>query len=300
MAIQFTRASREKIKLKIGIDGPSGAGKTLGALALATGIAQGGKIAVADTENGSASLYADRYDFDTVQLPPDAQPEQYVEAIDAAQAAGYAVLVIDSLSHAWLSVLAAKDDYDRSSPRSNPWTNWRLFGPRWDALMQHIVQADLHVIATMRSKQAYEQVEKDGKKLVVKLGLQPQVREGAEYEFAVVFSVNQAHRAEATKDRTALFNDWIVDLTDPEIHQSLIGWMNAGTAPPPSRATPDQIARLRELCASEAISVEITETIRAAIRKGLTSERAADWIRRIEARISAGEGSSTNGAVAHA
>ena len=287
MTIRFSRASREQTKLKIGVDGPSGSGKTLGALALAAGIAQGGTIAVADSENGSASLYADRYEFDTVQLASDALPEQYVEAIDAAQAAGYSVLVIDSLSHAWLSVLAAKDDYDRASPRSNSWTNWRLFGPRWDGLMQRILDADIHIIATMRSKQAYEQVEKDGKKQVVKLGLQPQVREGSEYEFAVVFSVNQAHRAEATKDRTALFDEWLVDLTDPEVHQSLIRWMNASERHVPDRAAPDQIARLRELCASDAIPADVSEKVTAAIRKGLTAEKAADWIRRIEAKVAA-------------
>src|SRR5689334_23048552 len=76
VTIQFTKAARHAVKLKIGIDGPSGSGKTLGALALAHGITQGGRIAVADSENGSASLYADRYEFDTVAIP-DANPETY-------------------------------------------------------------------------------------------------------------------------------------------------------------------------------------------------------------------------------
>lgn len=238
MTITFTKATRFATKLKIGIDGPSGSGKTEGALALATGITKGGRIAVADSENGSASLYADRYAFDTVPLT-EANPGAYKAIIDAAAEAGYDALVIDSLSHAWLAVLAAKESHDLANPTSNSWTNWRKFGPQWDDLMQHILRAPLHVIATMRSKQAYEQVEQNGRKSVVKLGLQPQVRDGAEYEFGLVFSVNQAHRAEATKDRTGIFGDALVDLTDAKIHTALVQWMNAGgVAEPVKPVTP--------------------------------------------------------------
>lgn len=55
----------------------------------------------------------------------------------------------------------------------------------------------------------------------------------------------------------------------------------------PDRAAPDQIARLRELCASDAIPPDVSEKVTAAIRKGLTAEKAADWIRRIEAKVAA-------------
>ncbi len=232
---QFTRAARHAVKLKIGIDGPSGSGKTLGALALARGITNGGRIAVADSENDSASLYSDQFEFDRVVIP-DANPETYKAIIDAAVAAGYDALVIDSISHAWLTVLAEKEEYDRRNPKSNQWTNWRLFGPKWDGLIAHILHAPIHVIATMRSKQAYEQVDTGGKKQVVKLGLQPQVRDGAEYEFGIVFSVDQSHQAEATKDRTRLFAGRQVDLTSPALHQELVAWMNAGGEAPPAPA----------------------------------------------------------------
>ncbi len=236
---QFTRAARHAVRLKIGIDGPSGSGKTLGALALAHGITNGGRIAVADSENDSAALYSDRYVFDRVVIP-DAAPETVIAIIDAAVAERYDALVIDSISHAWLTVLAEKEDYDRKNPRTNPWTNWRIFGPRWDTLMKHLLNAPVHIIATMRSKHAYEQVETGGKKQVVKLGLQPQVREGAEYEFGIVFSVDQSHQAEATKDRTGLFAGLQLDLRDPKLHAKLIAWMNTGgdapAAPAPAAA----------------------------------------------------------------
>lgn len=238
---QFTKAARHAVKLKIGVDGPSGSGKTYGALSLAQGITNGGRIAVADSENNSAALYADRFEFDSLVIP-DAEPGTYKAIIDAAVGAGYDALVIDSLSHAWLKILAEKEEYDRANPKSNQWTNWRVFGPKWDKLMAHILAAPIHVIATMRSKQAYEQVESGGRKQVVKLGLQPQVREGAEYEFGIVFSVNQAHHAEATKDRSQLFADRLVDLASPDIHRELVGWMNAG-GPAPTPAPRPQLHR---------------------------------------------------------
>jgi hypothetical protein len=288
MPIQFTKAARNAVKLKIGIDGPSGSGKTLGALALAHGITKGGRIAVADSENGSASLYADRYEFDTVPLA-GADPTYVRQIIAAAAEAKYDALVIDSITHAWQFVLNKKDDHDRANPKSNSWTNWRKFAPLWEDMMQDILHAPIHVIATMRSKQAYEQTEKDGKKQVVKLGLQPQVRDGAEYEFGIVFSVNQAHRAEATKDRTALFADQMLDLLDPEVHASLVGWMNAGgpettPATKSALATFDQKARIADLLNNplELTAARREQVAKKAGRADFTERAATEAIAWLE------------------
>src|SRR5690349_11857561 len=99
MSATFRKASRTAQKLKIGITGPSGAGKTLGALALAHQL--GSRVAVIDTENGSASLYTDRYAFDILEIAPPYLTSKYAEAVQAAVEAGYDVLVIDSISHQW-------------------------------------------------------------------------------------------------------------------------------------------------------------------------------------------------------
>lgn len=261
MTISFQKAARHAVKLKVAVDGPSGSGKTMGALALAKGITNGGKIALADTENGSASLYADRFDFDTVSLA-NADPKTVQQVIDAAVAAGYDALVIDSLSHVWQAVLNAKDDHDRNNPKSNSFANWRLFAPKWEGLMQHILNAPIHIIATMRSKQAYEQVEQNGRKQVVKLGLAPQVRDGAEYEFGIVFSVNIAHRAEATKDRTGLFTGELLDLCSDGLHKGLVAWMNAG-GPAPEVKPADRVVKGRKL--GEIPTPEL-ETMLTALR----------------------------------
>lgn len=287
MTIQFTKAARHAVKLKIGIDGPSGSGKTMGALALAHGVTKGGRVAVGDSENGSAALYADRFEFDTVTIP-DAKPATYIAIIDAAVDAGYDALVLDSITHAWQYVLSAKEEYDRANPKSNQWTNWGRFAPQWDALMKHILQAPLHIVATMRSKQAYEQVENNGKKSIVKLGLQPQVRDGAEYEFGIVFSVNIAHRAEATKDRTGLFAGELLDLCDAGLHRGLVAWMNAGgptTAITAAAATDEQIAKLAELGDAQELTDDVRAKIVRAVKNGLTHEKAAEWITRIETQV---------------
>lgn len=231
MTIQFKKAERHALKLKIGIDGPSGSGKTDGALAIATAITNG-KVAMADSENESGLYYADLYEFDHLPMP-DTLPETYRAVIKAAVAGGYDCLIIDSLTHAWQAVLSAKETRELEDRKANKWTLWAIYGPMWDALMRDIIDAPIHIIATMRSKQAYEQVERDGKKQIVKLGMAPQVREGSDYEFGLVFSVNTDHRAEATKDRTRLFDpNALLDLRSAELHKALIGWMNYGGEAP--------------------------------------------------------------------
>jgi predicted YcjX-like family ATPase len=81
--MEFKKAIKRRQRLRLAIDGVSGSGKTYTALAIASGI--GGKIAVIDTEHGSASLYADRFDFDTLELERF-QIEDYIEALQSAAA----------------------------------------------------------------------------------------------------------------------------------------------------------------------------------------------------------------------
>ncbi len=209
--------------------------------------------------------------------------------------AGYDALVIDSLTHAWQFILNAKDDHDLKNPKANTWAAWRKFAPMWEDLMRDLLQAPIHIIATMRSKQAYEQSQKDGRAQVVKLGLQPQVRDGAEYEFGIVFSVNQAHRAEATKDRTALFTDHTLDLLDDELHKSLVGWMNAGG--PEAMATDAQISTLRAYLTSDAVGEGARHAVRDALATRITATDATAMIDRVEKYIAKQKNGTTQPAM---
>lgn len=229
-ALTFKPAVRSAVRLKVLLDGPSGSGKTFGALSLAEGIATDGRVAVVDSEHERASFYADRFAFDSLSLS-DHHPDRYVEAIDAAVDGGYGVVVVDSLTHAWQNVLQRKEQHERDNPRANQFTMWGLFTPAWERLIQHILAVPVHVICTARSKQAYEQSESNGKKQIVKLGLQPQVRDGTEYEFGLVFSLAQSHRAVATKDNTNLFGgrEEMWNLADGSVPNALKGWLETAT-----------------------------------------------------------------------
>jgi hypothetical protein len=265
-------------------------------LALAAGITNGGRVAVIDTENESASYYADRYEFDTVSVP-DAEAKTLAGTITAAVEGGYDALVIDSLSHFWLAILAAKDQYQIDNPRANNWTAWGLpqFGPLWDKVMRHILNAPIHIIATMRSKQAHEQVEENGKKKVVKLGMQAQVRDGADYEFGLVFAVNMAHRAEASKDRTHLFEvGELVDLTDPKLHKRLVKWMNSETV-----ASQESIVALIELSKQAGVSDITRKAVQDLVSSGKPgAAKVAKWIDQLTTHTKQAGASNGAGATA--
>ena len=194
MALEFKRAVKQSAKLRMALIGISGTGKTYGALRLATGM--GGKIAVIDTEHGRASRYAHKFTFDKLELDTFS-PTTYIQAIQAAEQAGYDILIIDSLSHAWIGKDGALEQVDRAAraQRSqNTFTAWRDVTPLHNQLVEAITTSSLHVIATMRSKAKYD-LEKDdrGKLVPRKIGMEPMQRDGLEYEFDLVGFLDYSH-----------------------------------------------------------------------------------------------------------
>lgn len=224
---KFVKAEKKKAKLRLGISGPSGSGKTYSALRLAKGL--GGKIAVIDTEKGSASLYATSFDFDVLELTPPYTTEKYIEAIGEASQAGYEVVIVDSISHAWAGeggILQQKEQVD--SRGGNSFTNWAKFTPKQERFIASIVGAPLHVICTMRSKQDYiMESNSQGKQAPKKIGLAPVQREGFEYELTTMFDVAINHDAQTSKDRTGLFVDKIFQITE-KTGIELKEWLNSG------------------------------------------------------------------------
>lgn len=228
----FKKAVRNKVKLKLAITGPTGSGKTYSALRLAKGL--GGKIAVIDTENGSASLYSQQFEFDVLDMKPPFTTEKYIEAINAAEKAGYQTIIIDSLTHAWAGeggLLEQKAQLD-SRPNSNHWTNWGPIDKKDQALKNAFLHSTCDVIATMRSKMEYAQGEENGKKKVQKVGLAPVQRDGLTYDFTIVFDVAMDHQVEVSKDRTGLFADQIFKITE-ETGEKIKVWHDGGGDPAP-------------------------------------------------------------------
>lgn len=224
----FKKAERKQAKLRLALAGPSGSGKTYSALLLAQGL--GGRIAVIDTEHGSASLYADIADFDTLELHAPYSPERYVDAITAAEHAGYSVLIIDSYSHEWTGsggCLESNEKLAHQKFKGNTWAAWNETTPRHRRLTDKILTSSLHIICTMRSKT--ETVQGEGKK-ILKLGMKSEQRDGTDYEFTVVLDLtHDGHTAMASKDRTKLFED--SELITEETGRRLLAWLNSGVSP---------------------------------------------------------------------
>jgi KaiC/GvpD/RAD55 family RecA-like ATPase len=228
----FARATRRRVYLKIGIMGPSGSGKTYSGLQLAFGLAgHGGPVAVIDTENGSASLYAHLGAYDVTEVGPPFTVARYVEVVNEAVAAGYDVLLVDSISHAWAGeggLLNLKESLDARG--GNSFANWAKVSPLHEQFKSALVAAPLHVIVTMRSKQDYVmQEDGKGKMVPVKVGLTPIQREGFEYELSTVFDLSMNHQAMVSKDRTGLF-DGIVGRLSAEHGRRLREWLESASA----------------------------------------------------------------------
>lgn len=241
----FKKAERKQVKLKIALTGPSGSGKTYSALILAH--AMGKKIAVIDTEKESASLYADRteepiFEFDTAPMSPPYLVMKYIKAINAAVAAGFDVLIIDSITHAWLELLNEKEKLD-SSGRGNGYTNWAPITKKHEEFKAALLNSDIHIIVTMRSKQDYILTENEkGKQAPKKVGMAPIQRDGMEYEFTCVLDISMDHNAVASKDRTGVF-DGIMEIITEDTGKRLMAWLAAGKVidkptPQPKQAVP--------------------------------------------------------------
>jgi len=256
----FTKAERRRAKARVLIDGPSGAGKTKGALLIAKGL--GGRTAMLDTEHGSGSLYADIMDYDVAELGPPFSPENYVKAIKAAEEAGYATLIIDSITHEWTGAGGLLESVDLAGGGpGGKFKAWAAATPRHNAFIDAILRSSINIICTVRSKQDFALVEKDGGgKEVKKLGMAPITRDGMEYEFTCVLDVSlDRHVATSNKDRTGLFDSQHFVITE-DTGKKLKAWLESG-AEPAAASTPDF---------GSAYAAKENETLAAQLRAATT------------------------------
>ena len=224
----FRKAERRKAKLRLAITGPAGSGKTYGALLIAQGLS--GKIAMIDTENGSGDLYSAICDYDILNINAPFDPRKYIQAIHDAESEGYDVLIIDSLSHCWISEGGLLDIKEQlaSSGKYNSFSAWSKVTPLQNKLIEAMLTSKCHIIATMRSRTDYVQVVNDkGRTEIRKVGLAPVQRDGMDYEFSLVFDLNNEHTVTVSKDRTSLFDGQSFTLS-PDVGSKLLEWLNSG------------------------------------------------------------------------
>ena len=205
-----------------------------------------------------------------IDLRPPFTPEAYIEAIDAAEAAGADCIIIDSISHEWNGkggVLELSDEIARAKFKGNTWSAWSELTPRHRAFIDRMLRSSAHIIATGRSKTETAQVDDHGRKKVVKLGMKIESRDGCEYEFTTVLDlIHDGHFAVASKDRTGIFS------ADPkpvtvETGKAFADWLAGGAAQEPA-ASP------------------LVETIRETIAKATTVKKLGAITDRLDALVS--------------
>ena len=188
----------------------------------------GKKIAVIDTERGSASKYSDRFDFDVLELPKK-DIETYCEGIRAAGATGYDVLIIDSLSHAWQELIEENEQIAKAKYKGNTWSAWSEGTPKQRKLIDTILDFPGHVIATMRSKTEWTQEKDDrGRNTPKRVGLAPEQGKGIEYEFDLLLEISTEHYAQVIKDRTGKFQDQVIEKPGEDFGVELAKWLSSG------------------------------------------------------------------------
>jgi hypothetical protein len=228
--MKLQKASRKQVKLRLGLSGASGFGKTYSALLLAYGMKNDwNKIAVIDTENESASLYAHLGEFNTIPLPAPYTPERYIEAIRTCEDAGVEVIIVDSITHEWDGKGGC---LDIQTALGGKYQDWAKVTPRHQAFVDSILQSKCHVITTVRRKQDYDMVKEGNKTTVVKMGTKEVTREGFEYELTVNFElINDKHLVKASKDRTGLFMDKAEFVINEETGKTILQWCQSGEDP---------------------------------------------------------------------
>lgn len=236
MTTGFKRATRTTKKLRAALLGPAGAGKTRTALEIARGL--GERIALIDTEHGSASMYAHLVPFDCLELTHYA-PDRYIEAIGQAEDAGYDVLVIDSLSHAWSGKGGILEFVDRTKRNGNSFNAWGDATPMHNKLVERLLSCRMHLLVTMRTKMEFVQ-EKDqasGKTIVRKVGMQPVQRDGMEYEFDLICDIDQGHTLTVGKTRIDLLDGEMIERAGADFGRRIRAWLEGGSpAPAPAPA----------------------------------------------------------------
>lgn len=228
--MKLKQAQRHQVKLRLGLSGASGFGKTYSALLLAFGITNDwSKIAIIDTENNSANLYAHLGDFNVLPLNEPYSPERYIEAIRTCENASMEVIIVDSITHEWNGKGGCLQIHEKLGSR---FQDWAKVTPRHQAFIDAILNASCHVITTVRRKIDYSMdADQNGRTKVIKHGTKEITREGFEYELTVNFElINDKHLAKASKDRTGLFMDKPEIIINKATGRKLIQWCNEGVS----------------------------------------------------------------------
>lgn len=250
--MQLRKATRKKAKIRLGLSAVSGGGKTYSAILIAKGLCGDlSKVAIIDTENGSADLYAHMGDFNVLPLNAPYSPERYIEAIQSCEKAGMEVIIIDSISHEWDGKGGCLEIQESLGGK---YQDWAKVTPRHQSFIQTILQSTCHVITTVRRKQDYEMIKDGNKMKVEKGGLKEITRDGFEYELTANLEMDTRHNATASKDRTGLFMGKPAFTPSEKTGELIAKWCEDGEEADP---IPHQWHEAVEACADQKALVAL-------------------------------------------
>ena len=254
MTFTFRPAARENVALLIGLAGASGSGKTYTAMRLARGIAGDKPFCVIDTEAGRAKHYADQFAFDHGDLTPPFSPARYSEAIAAADAAGYPVIVVDSCSHEHSGEGGLLDMQEAEFQRmggkdSAKMASWVKPKGEHRRFASKLLQVRAHLILCFRASEKIEMVRVDGRMEVRKkqtaTGLEgwvPECEKTLPYELTASFLLMASRPGVPLPIKLQEQHRDLFPLDTPITEQSgqrLAAWAKGSTAAaPPSSSSP--------------------------------------------------------------
>lgn len=235
--MQFAKAVKYDAKARIALVGPSGSGKSMTSLEIATYLAgPDGKIAALDTEHGSLSKYADKYSFSVFE-PTYYTIPVFLDALKSAIDGGFSVFCVDSLSHFWMGAGGALEFVDAATKRStrgDSFGAWKDYRAEERKMLDAILAAPIHIIVTMRTKSAYEMQKNDkGKMVRVKVGLAPIQTDGLEYEFDLVGYMDDENSLIVDKTRCPDYGSAVINRPKGEDFDKFSAWLKGEKKPLP-------------------------------------------------------------------
>lgn len=253
------KATRQKAKIRLGLSAVSGGGKTMSAILIAKGLAKGdlSKVAIIDTENGSADLYSHLGEYNVLPLEAPYSPENYVKAIKTCEDAGMEVIIVDSITHEWDGKGGILEIHNAMT--GNSFANWASLTPRHQKFIDAILQSKAHVITTVRRKQEYEMTkDSNGKTVIEKGGLKEITRDGFEYELTANLQLDMKHNASALKDRTGLFMGQPDFVPTEETGKLILEWCENGVEPV-KRDPKKELQSAKNLIELQAVYMSLTK-----------------------------------------
>jgi hypothetical protein len=274
--LTFTKATKKAAKGRVALDGPSGSGKTYTALTIASVL--GERVAVIDTEHGSASKYADLFDFDTLGLHRYS-PQILIDSLTAASGASYDVVIVDSLSHFWMGTDGMLEQVDKAGKRAggHGMSGWKEMRPVERQMVEALLAYPGHVICTLRVKTDWVEGENSrGKRQMMKVGTKAEQREGLEYEFDLVASMDLNNELTVVKSRCPALSGEIVAAPGRVFAETFKAWLDDGEQQGPS--VEDQLLSQINAARDKDELVEALHACKAAENTGQLTDVQAGWL----------------------